>query len=301
MVAAEAALDAEIARPLGLSVREAAAGIRRIVDERMADEVRVFAAKRGLEPRGFTLLPFGGGGAVHAAAVAEELGIARILVPPRPGAFSALGLLCSDVVHDYIRSELSPLDQLASEHAEALFTELEARARADVESEGLDPAAAVLGREMDLRYTGQGYELRVALDGIGKLDADGLKQARALFDARHEQIHGHAAAEKAVEVVSYRVRARVPQPHVRPTELPATTTDIAAAKKGTRKVWFDAATATEVPVYERERLGRGATLIGPAIVEQMDATTIIPQGWQAEVDRQGNLILTFSGNGGNAS
>ena len=300
VAAAEAALDAEIARPLGLSVREAAAGIRRIVDERMADEVRVFAAKRGLEPRGFTLLPFGGAGAVHAAAVAEELGIARILVPPRPGAFSALGLLCSDVVHDYIRSELTPLDRLTPEHAEALFTELEARARADVEAEGLDPAAAVLGREMDLRYTGQGYELRVPLDGIGTLDAEGLKQARARFDTRHEQIHGHAAAEKAVEVVSYRVRARVPQPHVRASELPATTTDIEAAKKGSRKVWFTADSATEAPVYERDRLGRGAMLTGPAIVEQMDATTIIPAGWQAEVDKQGNLILTFTGKAGSA-
>src|SRR5206468_556568 len=107
--AAHAALEAHVAKLLNLSVRDAAAGIRRIVDMRMADEVRVFAAKRGVNLSAFTLLPFGGAGAVHAAAVAEELGMRRILVPPRPGAFSALGLLCTDVVHDYIRSELRTL------------------------------------------------------------------------------------------------------------------------------------------------------------------------------------------------
>src|SRR5262249_46722489 len=113
IAASRAALKALIADPLQMDVTAAAAGIQRIVDMRMADEVRVFAAKRGVDLSAFTLLPFGGAGAVHAAAVAEELGMRRILVPPQPGAFSALGLLCADVVHDYIRSELLPLDEVA--------------------------------------------------------------------------------------------------------------------------------------------------------------------------------------------
>src|SRR5213079_1605996 len=123
--AAQAALEAHVAKPLNLSVRDAAAGIRRIVDMRMADEVRVFAAKRGVDLSAFTLLPFGGAGAVHAAAVAEELGMRRILVPARPGAFSALGLLCTDVVHDYIRSELRTLAGVTADHAEDIFRQLE--------------------------------------------------------------------------------------------------------------------------------------------------------------------------------
>ncbi|MFT5540390.1 MAG: N-methylhydantoinase A, partial [Alphaproteobacteria bacterium] len=297
IAAAERALQKHIAGPLNLSVRQAAAGIRRIVDERMADEVRVFAAKRGLEPRAFTLLPFGGAGAVHAAAVAEELGITRILVPPRPGAFSALGLLCSDVVHDYIRSELRPLDQLDPAHAEALFGELEARAQADLAAEGLGDAKAELGREMDLRYTGQGYELRVGLDGLGALDGAGLKAARERFDALHAKIHGHAAARKPVEVVSYRLRARVTVPKVTARELPTPkdTPDIKTALKTQRAVWFDGLTGTNVPVYERDRLTRGAALPGPAIIEQMDATTLIPPGWDGAVDAHGNLILTYTG------
>src|SRR5205085_5223028 len=120
---------------------------------RMADEIRVFAAKRGVDLTAFTLLPFGGAGAVHAAAVADELGMRRILVPPRPGAFSALGLLCTDVVHDYIRSELAPLAAVAPAHADAIFRALEAKARDESAAEGLDATQASFARELDLRYT----------------------------------------------------------------------------------------------------------------------------------------------------
>jgi len=295
--AAEAALETAIAHPLNLSVREAAAGIRRIVDERMADEVRVFAAKRGLEPREFTLLPFGGAGAVHAAAVAGELGITRILVPPRPGAFSALGLLCADVVHDFIRSELKPIGALDPAHGEALFAGLEARARAELAAEGLGEGEAIIARELDMRYAGQGYELRVSMDGLGALDDAALVAARTRFDARHQQIHGHAAREKEVEVVSYRVRAHVSVPkfEARPRPTPKTPIDAKAALKGRRMVWFDGLTGAEAPIYERDRLEVGARLTGPAMVEQMDATTAIPAGWRGEVDAYGNLILEVDG------
>ncbi|HEY6993070.1 MAG TPA: hydantoinase/oxoprolinase family protein, partial [Xanthobacteraceae bacterium] len=198
VAAARAALDAHIAGPLRLDVIAAAAGIQRIVDMRMADEVRVFAAKRGVDLSTFTLLPFGGAGAVHAAAVAEELGMRRILVPPRPGAFSALGLLCTDVVHDYIRSELRPLDTLTAEHAEDIFRELEGKAREELAAEGMDADAARFARELDLRYSGQGYELRTPLDGLaaGRLTREALAGARVRFDERHAQIHGHAAKER---------------------------------------------------------------------------------------------------------
>jgi len=150
-VAASArALKTAIADPLKMTMLEAASGIRRIVDTRMADEVRVFAAKRGIDLSAFTLLPFGGAGAVHAAAVAEELGMRRILVPARPGAFSALGLLCTDVVHDYIRSELKPLAAVSAEHVEEIYLQLEAKAQAELSAEGLQAGDARLSREIDL-------------------------------------------------------------------------------------------------------------------------------------------------------
>src|SRR3954451_16860953 len=200
IAASRAALKAHVADPLKMDVLAAAAGIQRIVDMRMADEVRVFAAKRGVDLSAFTLLPFGGAGAVHAAAVAEELNMRRILVPPRPGAFSALGLLCTDVVHDYIRSELSPLDEIAPDHAEAIFATLESKAHHELAAEGMGTQPAHFLRELDMRYTGQGYELRTPLDAIdGAIDAKALAAAREKFDLRHAQVHGHAARECSVE------------------------------------------------------------------------------------------------------
>jgi N-methylhydantoinase A len=296
VAASEAALQAKIAEPLGMSVREAAAGILQIVDQRMADEVKIFGAKRGVDPQDFTLLPFGGAGAVHAASVANELGMTRIFVPPRPGAFSALGLLCTDIVHDYVRSELRPMDQVDPDHAESVFSALEARGLAELKEEGIAPDGAQFERELDVRYTGQGYELRVSLAGLG---ADGLKPddmaaARDRFDDRHAQIHGHAAKDRPVEIVSYRVRLRVSVPKYEPvpaaevTEAPAP----ADAVKGTRTVYFYPDKGTETTLYERDKLPVGAMLTGPAIVEQFDATTVVPAGWSARVDGFRNLILS---------
>jgi N-methylhydantoinase A len=297
--AARAALEARIATPLRMTLPQAAAGIRRIVDMRMADEVRVFAARRGVDLSAFALLPFGGAGAVHAAAVASELGMRRIVVPPRPGAFSALGLLCTDVLHDYIRSELCPLDRLDPAHGEAIFRELEGKAAAELAGEGLDPGAAVFEREFDMRYAGQGYELRVPLSGSSDaaLTAETLTATRARFDAVHERIHGHAAKEKGVEVVSYRLRVRVSVPKFSPRALDArpASPPPAAAIKGKRSVFFAADAATETTIYDRDHLAVGATFVGPAIVEQFDATTVLPPGWRASVDRYGNLILERDG------
>jgi N-methylhydantoinase A len=291
--AARAALKAHVADPLKMDVLEAAAGIQRIVDMRMADEVRVFAAKRGVDLSAFTLLPFGGAGAVHAAAVAAELGMRRILVPPRPGAFSALGLLCTDVVHDYIRSELRSLDAVSAEHAESIFHELEAKAREELAAEGMASAAARFARELDLRYTGQGYELRTPLDGLftERLTAASMATARARFDERHAQIHGHAAKERPVEVVSYRVRVRVTVPKYEPRSESAPARPAAPLAKGKRRIHFGATQSVEATLYERDKLDIGATIAGPAIVEQFDATTVIPQGWSGRVDGYRNLIL----------
>lgn len=294
--ASQRALKERIADPLKMSVLDAASGIRRIVDTRMADEVRVFAAKRGVDLSAFTLLPFGGAGAVHAAAVAEELGMRRILVPARPGAFSALGLLCTDVVHDYIRSELRPLDAVTAEHVEEIYLELEAKAQAELSAEGLQAGDACLTREIDLRYAGQGYELRTPLEGLftGRLSAESLRAVRTRFDERHAQIHGHAAKNQAVEVVSYRLRLRVavPKYQPQPESAQAATRPISVSAKGKRKLHMSGAFAVEAAVYERDRLDIGVVIAGPAIVEQFDATTVIPPGWSGRVDAYRNLMLS---------
>ncbi len=296
--AAWEAIERAVAEPLKISVLEAAAGIRRIVDMRMADEVRVFAARRGVDLSSFTLLPFGGAGAVHAAAVAAELGMRRILVPPRPGAFSALGLLCTDVVHDYIRSDLKPLALVTPEHVEDIYRQLETKARGELADEEMSVADARFSRELDLRYSGQGYELRTPLDGlfVERLTAGSLVAARARFDERHAQIHGHAAANRPVEVVSYRLRVRVAVPkYQQQEEAPgASPGALSRAEKARRVLHISGDEVVEAIVYERDRLAIGDVIAGPAIVEQFDATTVIPPEWRARVDATRNLILESS-------
>ena len=196
--AARAALEAKIAKPLNMTVAEAAAGIRRIVDMRMADEVRVFAARRGVDLGEFALLPFGGAGAVHAAAVAEELGMRRIIVPARPGAFSALGLLCTDVLHDYIRSELRRARPARPGPRRGDVSRDRGEGGERACRGGPRPERGRFERDLDMRYAGQGYELRVPLGGLWQkaLDGNALAAVRGRFDEIHERIHGHAAREK---------------------------------------------------------------------------------------------------------
>jgi len=159
----------------------------------------------------------------------------------------------------------------------------------------MDAAAAGFAREFDLRYTGQGYELRTPLDGLfeEQLTAASLKAARERFDERHAQIHGHAAKERPIEVVSYRLRVRVTvpkyQPRLEPVPQAPRASDIAV--KGRRRIHFGAKESVEARLYERDRLEIGMTIAGPAIVEQFDATTVIRSGWTGRVDGYRNLIL----------
>ena len=294
--AARRALQTGIGDRLGMDALEVALGIRRIVDMRMADEVRVFAARRGVDLGSFTLLPFGGAGAVHAAAVAEELGMKRIVVPGQPGAFSALGLLCTDVVHDYIRSDLTPLAMVMPDAAEAAFAALEEKAREDIAAEGLDPARAEFIRELDLRYTGQGYELRTPLEaGSGPLTAADLAAVRGAFDRLHAQIHGHAAADRPVEIVSYRTRLRVEVPKFVPRAEDPTGASRRHRATAHRRVHFDGTGAVKAGVFSRSDLGIGDSVAGPAIVEQLDSTIVVPPGWAATVDGFRNLTLERTG------
>jgi N-methylhydantoinase A/oxoprolinase/acetone carboxylase beta subunit len=180
-------------------------------------------------------------------------------------------------------------------HAEAIFQALEQKAYSEVLAEGMRPEDARLSRELDLRYTGQGYELRTSLDGLceGALDLQAMANARARFDERHAQIHGHAAKERSVEVVSYRLRVRVAVPKYEPKAeaAPAQPRPVHAAIKGQRNIYFDGETAESASVYERDGLDIGVRVAGPCVIEQFDATTIVPPHWSARVDQFRNLIL----------
>ena len=199
------------------------------------------------------------------------------------------------MVHDYIRSGLRQLAEVDADHAETAFASWRRR-----HMMSLSPRAWTRpGRSSPASWTfatpAQGYELRTPLDGLYKaqLTAEALAGARARFDERHAQIHGHAAKERPVELVSYRVRLRVPVPkYVAHTETaPSSPRPLKDAIKGTRTIHLDGKTSVQVTLYERERLDVGTSVAGPAIVEQFDATTVIPQGWTARVDGLRNLIL----------
>jgi N-methylhydantoinase A len=171
---------------------------------------------------------------------------------------------------------------------------LEAKARDEMKAEGMDVAAARFARELDLRYTGQGYELRTPLDGLftDRLTAETITAACERFHERHAQIHGHAAKERPIEVVSYRMRLRVTVPKYEPRqETAAAPRGVEVAAKGKRRIHFGATKSIEATLYERDQLDIGAAITGPAIVEQFDSTTVIPAGWTGRVDGYRNLIL----------
>ena len=288
--AATTAIEKTIATPMSISVLEAAAGIGRLINARMADEIRVQAAKKVIDLSEYTLVPFGGAGPVHAAMVADELGIPRVLVPPNPGAFSALGLLCSDVVHDYIRSEVRDVKDLPPDHAESCFKELEDQATDELASEGLSDLDREFIREVDLRYAGQGYEIRTPMLGLeaNPLTMTGLGQVQERFHELHHSMHGHSARDQEIELVSYRVRVRVPVPK---QTLPKTEPNNKTMPKNkeSRTVTFDGSEHMTAPVYARDNL-TAVALNGPAIIEQFDSTTVLPPGWSAALDAFGNIV-----------
>ena len=292
VAASRAALEAHVAAPLRMDVMAAAAGIQRIVDMRMADEVRVFAAKRGVDLSAFTLLPFGGAGAVHAAAVAEELGMRRILVPPRPGAFSALGLLCTDVVHDYIRSELRPLAEITADHAEDIFRQLERKAGDELAAEGMSRRRCALRARARPALYRPGLRtahaarrtVRGSADrGVARRGAGQVRRAPRPQSRPRRQ--GAAGGSGELPPARARGGAQIRAARDRRAAIAASVAD---AVKGKRAVSFNGP-VIEAVLYERDRLDIGATIAGPALVEQFDATTVIPPGWNAHVDGYGNL------------
>lgn len=290
--AARTALDMRVGQSLGLDEIEAAIGVVRIVNARISDAIRVEAAKKGIDLTGHTLVPFGGAGPVHAAQVAEDLGIPRVLVPLNPGAFSALGLLCTDVRHDYMRSEMTDISSLDPNHAEQCFSSLETLANAEISGEGLAEMAITHHRQLDLRYTGQGYELRVSLEDFPRpLTQAALRDITERFHSQHDAAHGHAALDAGVEVVSYHLRSSVGMPKAQLDSALNQPETGDAKPLGQRQLALGAGRTLQADIWRRESLAPDWRTQGPAIIEQPDATTIVPDGWLVRCDNDSNLIL----------
>jgi N-methylhydantoinase A len=266
-----------------LTVDALAEGIVRIAVARMTSAIREISIQRGHDPRDFTLVAFGGAGPMHALALADEIGIPRVLVPRHPGNFSALGLLASDIKHDDVRTRVGSLRDRWPLLA-GLFAEMEGGARRQLELEGFETGQQRMRRSLDLRYRSQAFELNLELGG------EPLAALEAAFHERHRAMYGHADPTAVIELVNARVSAYGVVARPATERYQSGAASLAAALIERRPVRFDGA-VHDCPVWERERLPADAELRGPAIVEEFGATTVIPPGWAGEVDEHGNLIL----------
>ncbi|MQA93452.1 MAG: hydantoinase/oxoprolinase family protein [Streptosporangiales bacterium] len=292
--AAEAAIRTRVAEPLGLDLLRAADGIVEIVNVKMGEAIKAISTERGFDLREFTLVPFGGAGPLHAARIAIDLGVPRLLIPPAPGATSALGLLMSDVKHDHVRSRLTDIEQLSADDVTGLFSELQGPAAEQLGQEGFAPEQMRFRYFLDMRYAGQGYENPVPLDSMPLAGGD-LARYRARFDDIHRSCHGHAAPGQPVEVVNYRLEAIGLVPKVEPARLAEADGPVSEAQAGSRPAYFAGAGGlVDVPVYDRAELRAGHRFSGPALVDQYDATTVICPGQLVTVDPIGNLIVEFA-------
>jgi N-methylhydantoinase A len=286
---ARAAVE-RVAKPLGMSVEEAAEGIIRIIDVKMEEAIKAISTMRGHDLRDFHLLAFGGAGPLHAVRIARDLGMAGIVVPLYPGVYSAIGLLMSDVKHDYVQSRMTPLAELVPDEVNGLFAHLQQQAERDLRGDGFPNDRIRIERAIDLRYAGQGYEITLPCPS-GAMTANGLAELRKNFDAQHRGMFGHSAPEEPVEIVSYRLRGMGLVP---PVELPRFKREgkaLADAQRAMRRVRIDGE-SIECPVYQREALDVGLTLSGPAVLDQFDCTTVLYPRQTARVDEWKNLIVT---------
>lgn len=287
---AEAAVTAlgSVADRIGLPegpdrAAQLAEGALSVASAGMAGSLFRTMAERGLDPRDFVLLPFGGAGPTHANLLAEEIGIGRIVVPQSAGAYCAMGAAGADLRRDFVRSLRVALTDASTTEALDTFATLEREGDSWLTEELPDLGTRRFERSADLRYAGQAFELRVSLDGV--TEAAGFAEA---FHAEHERIYGFRDEEAVVEIGTIRLAAigeGRPLAPSRPTGEPG-----AAPVRAERPV-FHKGKWQEARIYDRESLGEGATLPGPAVVEQPETTTLVLPGWSARVDAQGNLII----------
>jgi N-methylhydantoinase A len=288
---AEKLLEEKIARPLGLSVLEAADGILKIINAKMEEAIKAVSSQRGYDIRDFTLIAFGGGGPMHAGKIALDLGIPTLLIPYTPGVTSALGLLLADVKHDYVRSKLAPLKELDLDEVNHLFSRLTEQARKELHHEGFGDGEILLQAFLDLRYAGQGYELTVP-SPMPPLKATDLDLMRQRFDAQHEQAHGHKAESEPVELVSLRLVSIGLVPKAKLSPVAPTGKRVEEAQSGERSIFFGKEHGLlNCRIYSRDLLEAGHRIFGPAVIEQMDTTTVIHPEQEAVVDSYCNLIV----------
>lgn len=294
---ASAAVD-RIAEPLGMDRYQAAHGIIEIANANMGAAIQLVSVQRGFDPREFTLVAFGGAGPLHANALAREAQIPTTLIPPNPGVASAWGLLVCDLRFDLVQPLLIPLSKVPESgfgYIQSAFDALEATANQKLERESVSPADRSIELSLDMRYVGQSFELNVPLRRW-PLSLTDVGELSSWFHESHERAYGHATDSSPVEIVNVRATATGAIPHPQSRETAKATEPAATAIRTRRQVYFAESGNTqhesvECPVYDRYRLKSGHTVNGPAIIDEVDSTTVVEPGYRATVDRLGNLLI----------
>jgi len=276
------AIERKVAQPLGFDVQRAASGVYAIAVATMTRAVKAVSTYRGRDPRDFALVAFGGNGPVVAVAIARELQMRRVLIPPAPGVFSAAGLLFSNVEHTQQRSVFQQTTAVDAQRLEKLFAGLEAEVRGEMRKEGVADARVGVKRLADLRYTGQAFELTVPAE------TPDVAAIEAAFHAEHKRTYGHASQGDPVDLINIRVIASAAPESKEGFAERLKDAQVASPAQGRRRAYFDGK-AMDTPVLGRAALGK--RMQGPLIVEEFDATCIVPPGASAELDAHGNIVI----------
>jgi N-methylhydantoinase A len=286
--AAERAITTKIAAPLDMSPTRAAWGIHQLVNEGMAGAARVHAIERGKDPRVLPLFAFGGAGPGHGFGVARILHSPRLIIPFGAGVTSAIGFLTAPLAFDFVRSFLSQLDIIDWDHVNLLLDDMASQGSAILERSGVAPSERRMSRQADLRYAGQGHEIRVDLPD-GRLGPDSLPRIRHDFERVYRSLFGRTGPEVPLEAVSWRLLASGPRPSVK---LNVASPPSGACLKGERRAYFpEWEEHRPVPIYDRYLLAPGVRLTGPAIVEERESTTVVGPGVSLEIDERRNLSV----------
>ena len=291
IAAAEAAIRTEVAEPLGVDVVDAAWGIQRIVNANMANATRKVLAGHGADPRRLALIAYGGNGAVHAAAIARELGIDRILVPKTAPAFCALGVLVADYVVDLLRSYVTPLSQVDLGRLRSLMSDLTEETGKELEPAGLEPHATQTALYVQMCYPGQNFDMSVPVPEGTALDEAGLLDLAERFHDQHESERGFCFRSQQPVVRGVRIVARGTTEKPDHFAEPGTVTDAAHARKGTRPAFWGTAWI-DTPVYDGAALGAGAEIHGPALIEEPFTVIVLDPDAVARLDALGNYVIT---------
>jgi len=286
--AARGAIAEKVAGPLGLGVEEAALGILAIAVANIARAIRSVSTERGHDLEELALFACGGAGPLLAAEVAAEVGCPRVVVPQEPGTMCARGILLSDLTQDFVRSEIATASPDAWERALALFADMRAEAGAWLDREKVAPGDRTMRCTVDARYRGQNFEVPVPLDDPA---AAGLERFLDAYAAAHREAYGYDIPDRPVEIVNCRLQAvgRVPKAPLRPSWTGGPSLEEAVTH--TRPVYFDGAGWRDTRVFDRPRLPVDVPVAGPAVIEEMSSTTVVPPGYRARVDAFGNILV----------